>query len=260
MSLAAQLRRFRELLSDFQDPILAHGDPALETSNRQGEEFNPEATLSRLLYYRSRLTSMEEQAEQHERARRNMQQTSDSAGGSIMTNAGSRRQRNNRDSDSSTAGPRRSTDLNGLAALQIIAEQQLRAADSSIHNLLDDNNNGSPVLGSREPSSDNQTDRRRAKRVKLDSDDKREGIRGFSYGHYGQVVPGPLEMEIVSCDGGPYGTNGRNSWPENILLDDNSVYSAKSNRCNIILRHQGQTPFCLKKLVIKAPRAGLSGP
>lgn len=108
---------------------------------------------------------------------------------------------------------------------------------------------------------DSQVNRWRAKRRKLDSDDNREGLRGFSYGHYGQVVPGALKMEIASCDGGTYcGDNGESSWPENVLLNDSSVYCTKSDRCNLILRHRGETPFCLKKIVIKAPKSGFDAP
>ena len=106
-----------------------------------------------------------------------------------------------------------------------------------------------------------QVNRWRAKRRKLDSDDRREGVRGFNYGHYGQVVPGPLKMEIVSCDGGTYSEpNGDSSWPENVLLNDTSVYCTQSDRCNLILRHQGETPFCLKKIVIRAPKTGFDAP
>ena len=99
-----------------------------------------------------------------------------------------------------------------------------------------------------------------AKRRKLDSDDSREGPRGFSYGQHGQVVPGALKMELVSCDGGTYEAEGECSWPENVLHNDSSVYCTKSDRCNLILRHCGETPFCLKKLVIKAPKSGFDAP
>lgn len=107
-----------------------------------------------------------------------------------------------------------------------------------------------------------QADRngRRQKRRKLESDDNREGIRGFSYGHYGQVVPGTLKMEIASCDGGIYDPHGDSSFPENVLRNDSSVYCTKSDRCNLILRHRNEMPFCLKKIVIKAPRSGFDSP
>ncbi|PGH10126.1 hypothetical protein AJ80_07577 [Polytolypa hystricis UAMH7299] len=117
-----------------------------------------------------------------------------------------------------------------------------------------------PSLTAQGNSIEDRGGRWRPKRRKLDSDDMREGIRGFSYGHYGQVVPGPLEMEIVSCDGGTYETHGENSMAENILLNDSSVYCTKSDRCNILLRHQGEAPFCLKKIVIKAPKSGYDSP
>lgn len=102
--------------------------------------------------------------------------------------------------------------------------------------------------------------RGRLKRRKLESDDNREGVRGFNYGQYGQVVPGALKMEIASCDGGIYDPDGDSSFPENVLRNDQSVYCTKSDRCNLILRHRGEAPFCLKKIVIKAPRTGFDSP
>lgn len=105
----------------------------------------------------------------------------------------------------------------------------------------------------------------RAKRRKLDSDNLDKGFPGFSYGRYGQVESGKLTMEIVSCDGGTISEEGGRSYPgdysaENILRNDDTVYCTKTNRCNIVLRHQGATPFCLKELIIKAPRSGYTAP
>lgn len=120
---------------------------------------------------------------------------------------------------------------------------------------------GSPEITAQEYSREaqvNQANRWRAKKRKLDGGNK--GYSGFSYGHYGQVVPGPLKMEIVSCDGGEYLENSDIAFPENVLLPDSSVYCTKSDRCNIILRHQGGTPFSLRKLIIKAPKGGFDAP
>lgn len=123
---------------------------------------------------------------------------------------------------------------------------------------------GSPDVAAQEYSGEAQVNREnrwRAKRRKLEGDDSSDGCRGPSYGHRGQVVSGPLKMEIVSCDGGQYTEpNGDSSWPENVLQDDSSVYCTKSDRCNIILRHQKGTPFSLRKLVIKAPKNGFDAP
>ncbi|KAM0334183.1 hypothetical protein ACHAQA_001203 [Verticillium albo-atrum] len=95
-------------------------------------------------------------------------------------------------------------------------------------------------------------DSRRPKRRKLDSDSIAHSYQGFRYGRYGQVEPGELTMEIVSCDGGLYANESSYAY-ENILRDDSTVYCTKSSRCNIVLRHQGATVFSLKELVIKAP-------
>lgn len=118
----------------------------------------------------------------------------------------------------------------------------------------------SPTVMPQDVESDRQTNRRRTKRRKLESDDAREGTRSFSYGQYGQVVPGMLRMEIASCDGGTFELDGESSFPDNILRNDSSVYCTKSDRCNLILKHTGGTPFCLKRIVIKAPKSGYDSP
>jgi hypothetical protein len=96
-------------------------------------------------------------------------------------------------------------------------------------------------------------DNRRIKRRKLDSDKIAPSYKCVRYGRYGQMEPGQLTMEIVSCDGGVYSSDGSNYMAENILKNDGSVYCTKSYRCNIVLRHSGATPFSLKELTIKAP-------
>ncbi|KAL3476101.1 hypothetical protein BJX99DRAFT_228552 [Aspergillus californicus] len=118
----------------------------------------------------------------------------------------------------------------------------------------------SPSAMPLEPDQDSHSDRWRTKRRKLESDDNREGLQILKYGQYGQVVPGVLKMELASCDGGTYEPVCESSWPENILRNDSSVYCTKSDRCNLILKHRGDAPFCLKRLVIKAPKSGYDAP
>jgi hypothetical protein len=102
---------------------------------------------------------------------------------------------------------------------------------------------------------------RATKRLKLDDGTHEDEAKTFSYGHNGQVVAGPLRLEIVSCDGGAYSEPHIGpSWPENVLQDDVSVYCTKSNRCNMLLKHVGGMPFSLTKLVVKAPRNGYDAP
>lgn len=123
---------------------------------------------------------------------------------------------------------------------------------------------GSPDMTAREYSGEAEVNRRRAKRRKLDNDPLSVKYKGFFlYGYRGQVVPGRLRMEIVRCDGGPHSDAaryGREYCAENVLRDDKSVYCTPSSRCNIFLRHQGETSFCLSKLVIKAPERGFTAP
>lgn len=146
------------------------------------------------------------------------------------------------------------------------AVERLNEASSNLSSLLDVPMPRmiSPDIAAQEYSGEAEVNRRRAKRRRLDSEPVDGGFKGFSYGHRGQVVTGPLKMEIVSCDGGHYpghaGQHVRHYWPENVLRNDKSVYCTEGNRCNIILRHQGETTFCLKKLVIKAPERGFDAP
>lgn len=116
------------------------------------------------------------------------------------------------------------------------------------------------AAGSRRELSRSEDNGRLNKRRKLDSDKTvTPPYSGFRYGRYGQVEPGALTMEIVSCDGGLY-SDGSSYAAENILKNDNTVYCTKGNRCNIVLQHQGSTTFSLKELIIKAPGRNYSSP
>lgn len=144
------------------------------------------------------------------------------------------------------------------------AVERLNEASSSLSQLLDQPapRLNSPDAEPRPYPRDAELYRRRPKRRKLDSDPYPMDFKAFSYGYRGQVVPGALRMEIVSCDGGLHAESrhGRQYWPENVLRNDKSVYCTDSSKCNIIMRHQGETTFCLKKLVIKAPERGFTAP
>ncbi|KAF4783269.1 hypothetical protein HER10_EVM0008059 [Colletotrichum scovillei] len=120
-------------------------------------------------------------------------------------------------------------------------------------------NQSPPNLSPLPPSEECPEESRRVKRRKLDSERIAQSFKGFRYGRYGQVESGQLKMEIMSCDGGLY-ENATLHAHENILKDDKTVYCTQSNRCNIILRHQGGTAFSLKELVIKAPASNYSSP
>lgn len=71
-------------------------------------------------------------------------------------------------------------------------------------------------------------------------------------------------MEIEFCDGGTYCEgaegDGVGYGATNLLIQDNSVYSTKSNRCNLVLKHEGDRPFTLKEITIKAPQRGYTAP
>ncbi|CAG8981224.1 hypothetical protein HYALB_00003822 [Hymenoscyphus albidus] len=140
------------------------------------------------------------------------------------------------------------------------ASNMMEDASSSLRARLEDPLPSLPSSGTEYPDPES----RRVKRRKLNTDKKDAGFQGFSYGRYGQVEPGKLKMEIVSCDGGIFemhrGEPREEYEPENVLLDDTSVYCTKSNRCNLVLRHQGNTTFCLTELIIKAPHKDYTAP
>ncbi|KAF2012771.1 hypothetical protein BU24DRAFT_319395, partial [Aaosphaeria arxii CBS 175.79] len=103
---------------------------------------------------------------------------------------------------------------------------------------------------------------RRTKRRKLDHDPLRGPYDGFRYGYKGQVVAGRLKMEIVSCDGGEYGKANQSGLYNihNVLKNDKSVYCSERSRCNLLLKHIGDMPFTLEKVVIRAPDRGFTAP
>ena len=152
---------------------------------------------------------------------------------------------------------------NGLVDLQN-AGRQLEQASSNLRALLDTPVSVAsisvPTIEQIEYSGE-AAHNRRIKRRKLGADAVDTEHVGFRYGRYGQVEPGKLNMEIVSCDGGIYQEQkGVNYAAENVLRNDDTVYCTKSNRCNLVLRHQGATAFSLKELIIKAPHSGYTAP
>ena len=145
------------------------------------------------------------------------------------------------------------------------AVDRLNEASSNLGQLLDQPipRVMAPDMYAEEYSGEAIVNRQRGvKRRKLDSQPFRQG---FSYGYRGQVVPGPLKMSIVSCDGGHLAENQHNNHqthylPDNILRNDMSVYCTERSETSIILRHFVETPFCLTKIVIKAPASGFTAP
>ncbi|KAI0835568.1 hypothetical protein F5Y06DRAFT_275735 [Hypoxylon sp. FL0890] len=173
--------------------------------------------------------------------------------------------------DRGSRGTRRSATAQIADSQSPLDEERLREdTNSQLRALLDFTNspNGpysdltfsSPPPPPPPPPQDSADDNRRVKRRKIDSDRLSSGFQGFRYGKYGQVEPGQLTMELVSCDGGIYSDDGHRYAAENILKNDQTVYCTEGPRCNIILRHQGATVFTLKELVIKAPRSNFTAP
>ncbi|KAK2845296.1 hypothetical protein FQN49_005858 [Arthroderma sp. PD_2] len=150
----------------------------------------------------------------------------------------------------------RQESLASLASLQR-AEQQFRQAVASIGG----GETPAPARHQQErparsPPSESMSDHRQSKRRKVDADDNREGAKGFSYSHYGQVSSVPLEMEVHSCKGASSEPDRRGNSPEHLLVNDGAIYRAQGGGCNIVLKHRGEIPFSLKKLIIKTPKSG----
>lgn len=107
------------------------------------------------------------------------------------------------------------------------------------------------------------TAHRRTKRRKLDHEANRNTeYQSYRYGYKGQMVPGRLRMEVVSCDGGQIMRDNpmRIYDVENVLKNDKSVYCSESSKCNLLLKHIGDAPFALEKIVIRAPDRGFTSP
>lgn len=107
------------------------------------------------------------------------------------------------------------------------------------------------------------TPHRRTKRRKLEHEANRNTeYQNYKYGYKGQMVPGRLRMEVVSCDGGQIKRDNpmRIYDVENVLKNDKSVYCSESSKCNLLLRHIGDAPFALEKIVIRAPDRGFTSP
>lgn len=115
----------------------------------------------------------------------------------------------------------------------------------------------------RSPASELDGVRRQTKRRKIEHDSNLTSpYDGFKYGYKGQVVTGRLKMEIVSCDGGEYDKHSAYGlYPiQNVLKNDKSVYCSERSRCNLLLKHIGEMPFTLEKIVIRAPDRGFTAP
>jgi len=150
---------------------------------------------------------------------------------------------------------------NDMAAIDE-ASHRLAELDSDLTSLLMPGSISLSGPSRRTPPGELDGPRRRVKRRKLEHENVTQNFEGFKYGHFGQVVPGRLKMEMVSCDGGEYSEDSALALyrPENVLKNDKSVYCTKNSRCNILLKHQGETTFCLEKVVIKAPERGFTAP
>jgi hypothetical protein len=106
---------------------------------------------------------------------------------------------------------------------------------------------------------------RQSKRRKLEHDTRAiSEFQYHKYGYEGQTVSTRLKMEIVSCDGGEYVDDGSNTERlykvQNVLSNDKSVYCSQSSSCNLLLKHIPDAPFCLEKVVIRAPNRGFTAP
>ncbi|RMZ29452.1 hypothetical protein D0859_06469 [Hortaea werneckii] len=112
-------------------------------------------------------------------------------------------------------------------------------------------------------SATEQSSRHRPKRRRLAPTEPSEKKQPIAYGRYGQVEPGRLRLELVSCDGGVHidpRHPGQFLGARNILQHDKSVYCSERSSSNIILRHADDTPFCLEKLHIVGPEHGFTAP
>lgn len=121
----------------------------------------------------------------------------------------------------------------------------------------------SPASDMNQTSLDDYGVRRRLKRRRLDSEPSLPPKQPIKYGHYGQVEPGRLSLEIISCDGGEHrDPRHPNTYlgSQNALRHDKSVYCSERPSSGMVLRHADDTPFCLEKLHIVGPEHGFTAP
>ncbi|EMC96877.1 hypothetical protein BAUCODRAFT_147078 [Baudoinia panamericana UAMH 10762] len=104
---------------------------------------------------------------------------------------------------------------------------------------------------------------RRSKRRRLDTEPLPAPRIPIKYGHYGQVEPGRLRLELVSYDGGEH-SDSRNPGlylgAKNVLHHNKSVYCSERPSSSIVLGHADHTPFCLEKLHVVGPEHGFTAP
>ncbi len=104
--------------------------------------------------------------------------------------------------------------------------------------------------------------RRRPKRRRLEADTLAT-IPPIKYGRFGQVEPGRLRLDLVSCDGGEHMDNRHPTLylgPKNLLRHDKTVYCSSNSSSNVVLRHADDSPFTLEKLHIVGPEHGFTAP
>ncbi|OBT50348.1 hypothetical protein VE04_09496 [Pseudogymnoascus sp. 24MN13] len=159
-----------------------------------------------------------------------------------------------------TEGRRRSPTLASLEEMYQ-SGQQLQQAMSQTRSRFEAPRIEQLLAPAQEQGDENS---RAFKRRRLGSPVTESRIPAVNYGYYGQVEPGKLNMEIEFCDGGTFSEGSERDsiiyGAANVLKTDNSVYSTKSNRCNLVLKHEGDRPFCLKEIIIKAPPRGYTAP
>ena len=140
------------------------------------------------------------------------------------------------------------------------AGERLAQISSNIEEMLDQQ---LPLFASTHlpgsPSLETETHQHRTKRRKIESVKSSE-FTNHKYGWFGQVEPARLKMEIASCDGGAEDAESTLYRPENVLRKDKSVYHTKRSKCDMVLRHQGETPFSVEKILIKSPEHNFTTP
>ncbi|KXS99309.1 hypothetical protein AC578_6736 [Pseudocercospora eumusae] len=172
-------------------------------------------------------------------------------------------------SESSTPRTRRSRLSSALRATEDMAASDLEQMGASTRPPtarrpfpLQRRRQRSPGLEARDTGSDDSI-RRRAKRRRLDFDAPTPPRQPIKYGYYGQVEPGRLKLEIISCDGGEQRDPRSPTTylgPQNLLRHDKSVYCSDRPSSSIVLRHGDDSPFCLEKLHIVGPEHGFTAP
>ncbi|KAI5806539.1 hypothetical protein DFH27DRAFT_548602 [Peziza echinospora] len=75
---------------------------------------------------------------------------------------------------------------------------------------------------------------------------------------YAQSEIAPIDLKLLSCDGGKYKTT--TAKPSSVLQQNNEVYCTEGSICNMVFEQVDDQCFTLERMVIQGPLTGYTSP